>query len=333
MLLKLRNTVFVSILLLLLLSCNKKEEYACFKTKGIHLLDCKGNDFIIRGVNVHHAWDSMKSLAALTDIAALKVNCIRIVWESKLSVESLERAVERCVELEMIPMVELHDATGDSTHTKLIDMAIYFSTDEMKRLMKKYEPYLLINIANEWGNHHTTGEYWRDGYFKCIDVLRSSGYKSTIVVDAPGWGQNINPILDYGNDIIERDELHNILFSIHMYGSWNDENKISTELLKVQEKGIPIIVGEFGYNYNNGDNNLKCQVNQKQILKTCNDLGIGYVAWSWTGNNKENRWLDLVDRDLVDRQDWKTLTYWGEEIFKSQYGIENTAEKASVFVK
>ncbi len=111
-----------------------------------------------------------------------------------------------------------------------------------------------------------------------------------------------------------------------MYYSWNDPKKIETELQKVKDEKIALIIGEFGYNYNKGENNLKCVVDHTMILRKCHELGIGYIPWSWTGNDELNTWLNLVEMD-----DWKTLTWWGKELFESEYGISKTAEKASVF--
>ncbi|MCU4177248.1 cellulase family glycosylhydrolase [Carboxylicivirga sp. N1Y90] len=321
----------VIILISSISSCQSKhgkQIYTGFKTEASQLLDANGNPFIMRGINVPNAWHPKQSYQALETIADQKVNCVRLVWESHLSADGLDSVLQKCIDLEMIPMVELHDATGDSTAAKLYQMAAYFTSDEMKSIIHKYEKYLIINIANEWGSNGLSAEYWRDAYKKCLVKLRQSGYRNTIVIDGPGWGQNIQPILLYGNDLIEFDPLHNLLFSVHMYGSWNDEEKIKNDLMEARNKSIPLIVGEFGYNYNKGDNNLNCSVNHKQILKTCADLNMGYLVWSWTGNNEENNWLDLVVFE-----DWKTLTYWGEEIFNSPVGISETAKKATIFNK
>lgn len=316
----------LSVFILVFFSCQSEQPIKGFKTEGTQLLDAKGNAFVMRGVNMPHAWHPQKSYQALNYAANHQVNCVRIVWESHLPAQGLDSILQKCISLKMIPMLELHDATGDATDTKLFKMLAYFTSVDMQAIIKKYEKYILINIANEWGNNELTPEYWRDAYKKCISQLRSSGYQSTIVIDAPGWGQNSEPILSYAQELIEFDSLHNLLFSIHMYGSWNNEAKIEKDLKEANHLSIPIIVGEFGYNYNKGDNNLNCKVNHQKILQVCTDLDIGYLAWSWTGNNEENKWLDLAENS-----DWKTLTRWGKEIIKSPLGIEETAKKASVF--
>ncbi|MBS2211949.1 cellulase family glycosylhydrolase [Carboxylicivirga mesophila] len=305
---------------------NKSIRSHGFTTAAGRLLDANGQPFIIRGVNVPHAWFEEPSYEALSTIAAHDVNCVRIVWETSLPPAKLERIIQRCGDLKMIPILELHDATGDTSAMKLLSLARYFTSADMMQMLKKYKRYVMVNIANEWGDHSVTGAVWSEAYRPCISFLREAGYTSTIVIDAPGWGQNIQPIIDYGQQLVELDPQHNLLFSIHMYGSWNDEQVIEQKLKEVSAAELPLIVGEFGYCFNNGDNNLGCMVNHRQIMQCCEDLGMGYLAWSWTGNNAENKWLDLVEYT-----DWETLTWWGKEVFDSPHGIRSTAQQASVF--
>jgi mannan endo-1,4-beta-mannosidase len=314
-----------SILITLILLLNMLQLYPQgFTVSGTKLLDANGKEFIIRGVNNPHSWYQSKAYKALDRIAGLNVNTIRIVWQTKGDSKELEKIITRCIKLEMIPMVELHDATGNNTTEKLVEMAEYYTRSDVKEVLLKFNRYILINIANEWGDYFVTTEHWKTSYKQTLDTLRKAGYKTTIVIDAPNWGQNLNPVLECGNELQEYDPQHNILFSIHMYYFWNDPKKIVSELQAAHDLSIPLIVGEFGYNYNNGDNNLKCQVDHKVVLHECNDLGYGYMPWSWAGNDEINAWLDLTS-------DWKNLTWWGKEVFEGENGIIKTGKKASIF--
>jgi mannan endo-1,4-beta-mannosidase len=297
-----------------------------FTVSGTKLIDANGNPFIIRGVNCPNIWLPRHSYKSLEYIANLNSNTVRIVWEMKGKPKQLEKVINRVIELEMIPIIELHDATGNPTVEKLLEVTNYFIRDDVKEVLLKYEKYLLVNIANEWGDHTVNDEYWRDSYFSAIDILRNAGYKTTLVIDAPGWGQKIDPFFVYGKEVLNHDTLENILFSIHMYGSWNDPEKIRNDLQKAYDLGLPLIVGEFGYNYNNGKNNLGCKVDHSTIMVKCNELGYGFLAWSWSGNNKENSWLDLANS-----KNWNDLNWWGKEIFESKEGISKNAKKSSLF--
>ena len=183
-------------------------------------------------------------------------------------------------------------------------------------------------IANEWGDQEVNSAVWEKAYERAIDTLRNAGIRSTLVIDAPGWGQDIAPILEKGQQVLDHDPLKNILFSIHMYGNWNNSADIQNKLTEAYNNALPLIVGEFGYNYRNGNNNLHCKVDHAAILNTCEDLGYGYMPWSWSGNNEINAWLDMTESG-----DWKTLTWWGEEVVEGKNGIRRTAKRASVFKK
>lgn len=318
------KTILLTILMTILGVEGHAQEY--FHVQKTQLIDAAGQPFIIAGVNNPHAWLGEKAYQALDDIAATGANTLRIVWHTRGQAAELERVIERCIALKMIPMVELHDVTGNSSGERLLDMARYYAREDVKTVLMRYERFLLINIANEWGAHRVTTKHWQKCYEKAIALLREAGFKTTLVVDAPGWGQNILPILKGGQQLIDCDPLHNILFSVHMYGSWNDSQKIINKLTEAKNKQLPLIVGEFGYNYNDGKNNLGCKADHRTILKTCHQLDYGFMPWSWTGNNQENAWLDMVDH-----RDWKTPTAWGTDVIEGAYGIRQTAIPAKVF--
>lgn len=319
-----KSGVILTFLMAFLLS--KAHAQGGFTTQGTQLIDATGQPFVIKGINNPHAWFGESAFQALADIAATRANTVRIVWNTRGRADQLERIIEQCISLKMIPMVELHDVTGSSSGERLLDMARYYTRDDVKAVLMRHQRYLLINIANEWGDHEVTTRQWTQSYRPVIAAMREAGFKTTLVIDAPGWGQNIHPILEGGRELIEDDPLHNILFSVHMYGSWNNAQDIIDKLTAAKERQLPLIVGEFGYNYNDGQNNLTCKADHCVIMKTCQGLGYGFMPWSWTGNNRENAWLDMVDSS-----DWRTPTWWGREIIDGEYGIRQTARIASVF--
>src|SRR5690606_11816465 len=107
-----------------------------FFTLDGRLYDRYGNDFVIRGVNNAHAWFDTGgrnwALGALDNIAGYGFNAVRIVWEDRpeLSTELLHRILQRCVELELVPMIEMHGATGSREVDDLLAMAEYFTEDD-----------------------------------------------------------------------------------------------------------------------------------------------------------------------------------------------------------
>ncbi|WP_342415905.1 cellulase family glycosylhydrolase [Paenibacillus sp. FSL R10-2782] len=297
-----------------------------FYVNGTSLKDANGNTFVMRGVNNPHIWFDTQAYQALDTIAATKSNTVRIVWQTNGSAQRLEEIINRAKQLKLISVVELHDVTGSNDANRLNDMARYFAQPAVKKILADNQKYVLVNIANEWGDHNLTDAAWRDAYKTAITTLRNAGLPNTIVIDGSGWGQYASPIKAHGVELLQHDPNHNLLFSVHMYANYNDSSKIGSELQAMKDKGLAVIVGEFGYNYNNGNNNLGTTVNPYEVMKQSQAKGIGYLAWSWTGNNSENAWLDLVNSS-----DWKTPTAWGNIILNDANGIKNTSQTASVY--
>lgn len=111
-----------SILSLLIFAAASTLSFAqsgAFTTDKQNLVDANGKVFVIKGMNNPHAWFGERAYQALDDIRAVGSNTIRIVWGTKGKDADLERIIERCIELEMILMVELHDVTGNKSGERL----------------------------------------------------------------------------------------------------------------------------------------------------------------------------------------------------------------------
>jgi len=302
-----------------------------FFTSGGRLYDKYGNDFIIRGNNNPHIWfGNDTAINAIEPIANCGTNLLRIVWETKGdtakmlgTAEELNRIIKLVVEKKMIAMPELHDFTGHDSVSDMQIAADYWTSDSIRPIMNEYEQVLMINIANEWTSWGKDS-VWLEGYKLAISKIRAAGMRHCLVIDGGGWGQDINPIKKYAKELLNIDPLHNLLFDIHMYMAWNDEQKIQNELQYMVDNQIPIIVGEFGYDYNEGKNNLECRVNDTMVINTCNKLGLGYMPWSWSGNNEANAWLDIV-------KNWGDFTFWGNRVINGEGGIKQTSKQCSVF--
>jgi mannan endo-1,4-beta-mannosidase len=301
-----------------------------FVTNG-RLYDARGNEFIIRGVNNPHAWSDdygrYYAYQALSQIATTGCNCVRIVWQTdRLSVKDLGNVIKKTVDLQMIPLVELHDVTGESSSYDLLRMADFWIRSDVRELIRRYEDYILINIANEWGDHSVGEDAWLSAYKDAVTKIRTAGINALLVVDAPGWGQSSWVLLNKGLSLLASDPQKNILFDLHMYGAFNNASDIGSVIKAARDKNLPLLIGEFGYNYNNGNNNLGCRIDADEVMKQCNMYQTGYCAWSWSGNNDQNKWLDMSS-------DWSagSLTSWGKKVIDGRYGIRNTAQRASVF--
>ena len=126
-----------------------------FTAKNGKLYDANGKEFLIRGVNSAHLWfdnyDRNYAYQSLLPISRTSANTVRIVWAINLvgmQAGQLEKIIKRIIELKMIPMVELNDASGSGDVISLLNCANWFKDNI--NLFFIYQKYVLINIANEW---------------------------------------------------------------------------------------------------------------------------------------------------------------------------------------
>lgn len=302
----------------------KGEVKGGFAVNGTKLLDANGNEFVFRGVNHAHTWFKDQMDTALEAIAKTGSNSVRIVlsdgyqWQ-KDDAESVRKIVDKCKELKMIAILEVHDGTGNNSTDALESACNYWI--EIKDVLMGNEAYVILNIANEW-----TGDWnsrlWRDGYVSVIPKLRDAGIKNTILVDAGGWGQYGQSISDYGVEVFNSDVLKNTMFAVHMYGTaGKNESTIKKNLEGATKQNLCICVGEFGYNHSDGD------VDEAYILQYCQENSIGYLAWSWKGNGGGVEYLDMAHE-----WDGSWLSAdWGEVVVNGKNGIWETSKICSVF--
>ena len=306
-----------------------------FYVQGNQLRDANGNNFVMKGINIPTAWfvsDVNNNIANIKN--STNANTFRIVINTSTADNAWMTSVERCIENDVIPMVELHDVTGSNSPADLQNMANWWASKAWFLTRSDISRYILINIANEWGdwymsspNHSPSQTVWRDAYINAIQTIRNAGINTTLVVDAPGYGQDNqgSTLLNYASAVQAGDPSHNILFSIHMYCEWSmgGNSSVASTLPAIKNAGIPIMIGEFGYQHS--ESGGTCDINESQIINTAQSNGIGWLAWSWKGNGGGVSYLDLSN-------DWAgtNLTGWGNTVVWGSNGTQ-TAQTASVF--
>lgn len=294
-----------------------------FSVSGTSLIDANGNEFVMRGINHPHAWFTAQDDTALEAIAAAGANTVRIVCGSgqqynRDTMDSLNMITDKCRELQMIAVLEVHDITGKDD-ADLLEAASDYWIDVKDALIGK-ESYVILNIANEWVGRWD-GQTWCDGYTSVIPKLRNAGIRNTIMVDAAGWGQYGQSVSEFGEKVLGSDPDGNTMFSIHMYGTaGKNKSTIAGNLKRATDKGLCVIVGEFGWNHTDGD------VDEDYIMQYCADNGIGWLAWSWKGNGGGVEYLDLADE-----WDGSALSDWGNNVINGTNGLKNTSVRCTIY--
>ncbi|MEK4979191.1 glycoside hydrolase family 5 protein [Bacillus sp. FSL K6-6540] len=293
-----------------------------FYVNGTKLYDSTGKAFVMRGVNHPHTWYKNDLNAAVPAIAQTGANTVRVVLSNgsqwiKDDLNAVNSIISLVSQHQMIAVLEVHDATGKDEYASLEAAVDYWIS--IKGALIGKEDRVIVNIANEWyGNWNSSG--WADGYKQAIPKLRNAGIKNTLIVDAAGWGQYPQSIVDEGAAVFASDQLKNTVFSIHMYEyAGKDAATVKTKMDDVLNKGLPLIIGEFGGYHQGAD------VDEIAIMKYGQQKEVGWLAWSWYGNSPELNDLDLAVGPSGN------LTGWGNTVVHGTDGIQQTSKKAGIY--
>jgi mannan endo-1,4-beta-mannosidase len=326
---------------------NGKQGFHTYQGK---LYDANKSVFTIRGVNnAHGDYDGSGggtggkrwlAFNALRHIALHKSNTVRILWRTNndLSSVDLDKVIAEAIAQKLVPIIEMHDATGSDKPADLHAMARFIANNVW--LLVKYRKYIIVNIANEWSPWGYAIASWRDAYKTAIQIIRDAGYSGTLVVDASAYAQNPNSIKSHGGELVTADTYRNLVFSLHMYAEWSRQQpnyNIVTELQAIKNLNLPLLVGEFADKHP-AHINGKCvnaDIDAKIIMSECQKHGFGYLAWSWAGNGVDASCGDIKYLDMVNLLKWDASSgfgTWGNLVLNEPgSGIKASAVKASVF--
>ncbi|MBQ1063799.1 MULTISPECIES: cellulase family glycosylhydrolase [Micromonospora] len=296
-----------------------------FSVSNGRLYDANGVEFVMRGVNHAHTWYPQQT-SSFANIKALGANTVRVVLSSgdrwtKNSAADVANVISLCKSNRMICVLEVHDTTGygeDGAATTLAKATDYWLS--IADVLKGQERYVIVNIGNEpFGNQGYSA--WTTDTSNAIKRLRAAGLTHTIMVDAPNWGQDWSfTMRDNAGTVFAADPQRNTVFSIHMYGVFDTAAEISDYLGRFRTAGLPIVVGEFGFNHSDGN------PDEDAIMAYAQANGIGYLGWSWSGNGGGVEYLDMTTSFNPAQ-----LTSWGQRIFNGANGIAATSREASVY--
>lgn len=301
------------------------------RVEGRYLMDPCGEKVVLRGVNEMFIWSSDKDGSkTFPEIAKTGANVVRIVWmddkdSPAASAANLDKIITNCIAHKMIPMPELHGATGE--WDKLSKMVDYWVRPDVVKVLKKHQQYLLLNIANEAGGWEVSDKQFKKDYATAIKRIRQTGIKSPLVIDAAGWGQSIDILQANASYLQKVDVLHNILFSVHMWWAAHDNSteRIVNEIQESVKMELPLIVGEFA------PMGVGCKrgIDYKTIMAQCQQYDIGWLAWSWgLVDNGDCKLMDMTSDEKKGL--YEGLEDWGLEVAVSDpNSIQNTSVRTS----
>ncbi|WP_115562093.1 glycoside hydrolase family 5 protein [Xanthomonas arboricola] len=301
--------------------------HAGLSVSGTQLRETNGNTLVLRGINLPHAWFADRTDAALAQIAATGANSVRVVLSSghrwnRTPEAEVARIIARCKALGLIAVLEVHDTTGygeDGAAGTLADAANYWTS--VRGALVGQENYVILNIGNEpFGNRLSASE-WVNGHARAIATLRNAGLTHALMVDAPNWGQDWQFYMrDNAAALLALDSRRNLVFSVHMYEVFANDATVDSYLRAFRSNGLALVVGEFGADHRGA------QVDEAAIMRRAREYNVGYMGWSWSGNDSSTQSLDIVLG-----WDPTRLSSWGRTLIQGPDGIRATSRRASVF--
>ena len=153
-------------------------------------------------------------------------NTVRIVWAITTNLQPggpststlrLDSLIGNAKANHLIPMIELHDATGD--WTRLSELVNYWTQPAVVSIIKKHQAYLLVNIGNEVGDDTVSQADFVAGVSDAVQRMRAAGIHTPLVIDAPDWGKDLGMLNNTAATLLGADPEGNLMFSVHLYWS------------------------------------------------------------------------------------------------------------------
>lgn len=318
--------------------------------EGSQLKDSCGNPIVLVGVNKMSIFRLTEEPDAtyFKEIAKTGANCVRIAWGiRKNEVDyttpvELDSIISKCRQQNLIPIVGLWDYTDDEDggFSKLNEYINFWKNPQTVNVLKKYQKYLIINIANEASVDgfdtdtflEKTTPLYIQKYSEAIQQIRNStGLDVPIMIDGLSRGKSLkcfsykrnNDNKTVAQELLNADTAKNLIFSAHVY--WNktstDNNStfISDTFNEAVSNKFCFVLGEISkygaYTGKDSDGNPNpiCvpegEVDYLQFLNLCHTHKVGYLTWEWgPGNDAKDATCKLMnmtsDSKFTGLQDW-----------------------------
>jgi len=309
-----------------------------FSVNGRDILTPQGNRVLLRGVNKMSVFDEedLNGSTYFPEIAKSGSNTVRIVWainsdRGPTNESQLETLITNARNAGLLPMVELHDATGDLS--QLPAMVDYWTRRSVVNIINSHSDHVLLNIANECGDDTVGPNEFIAAYTNAVQRIRQAGIRTPLVIDAPDFGKNLGVLNDSAAALLAADPDHNLIFSVHLYWGISDGagvQFITQNLQGAASLGYPLIVGEFSkYGAFNPNGSICAEggrTDYATILKVTNELQLGWYAWEW-GPGNEFGDVGCAVMDMTTNGKFANLkSGWATEVATSSpYSIKNTS--------
>lgn len=251
---------------------------------GANLLDMNGQIFQMKGVSTHGlSWFPQfvneETFRQLRD--EWNVNVIRLAMytseyngyctgdeNNRNNLKNLiDNGVRYCTNLGMYVIIDWHILSDFNPNIYKNEAIAFF--DEMSR---KYAGQ--SNVIFEICNEPNGGTSWSEIKSYAVDVINTirNNSDAMVIVGTPTWSQDVDVAADSPIDG------YNIMYALHFYADTHRDN-IRSKLTTAVNKGLPVIVSEFGICDASGNGMVNISEADKWI-NILNNFNISYIIWN-----------------------------------------------------
>jgi len=231
-------------------------------------------------------------------IASTGANTIRLPFHYKLFTDEdymgltssqdgfarIDSVVSWCRDANLYLILDMHDAPGGQTGDNIDDSYGYPWLLESEKSQQQFcdiwrtiadyyknEPvilgYELINehIATYFDNQDELNAKLEPLHKRCVAAIREVDPNHVILIGAPQWNSNFEPLKDTDYD-------PQLMFTCHRYGGDPTPAAIQSYIDFRDKSNRPMYMGEIGHNTDEW---------QAEFVKTMKDNNIGYTFWPY----------------------------------------------------
>lgn len=314
---------------------------AGFSVRDGKLLDAYGKPFIFRGVTIDHTLAPEKTLQAIRDVAATGANSaqieIPIGYDTfpRTVVAQLREIIAECKANKLVCVLEPNDAAGYPDYSPIhgAELASLWTWQDLLPVLEGNQGYIILGF----GNQHFSGGPLEDYKYRMpiyVEALLNNlpaGF--VVMIDGDNWAEDTSKLMfEFAKNLKTQssDLSKRIIYSVDMFYSYLDPNKVHDYIASFNELGAPLVVGGFApvpYYHPYRPTPLQTDAPQlpaASVMQYAEQYGAGYFGWSWSGNKN-------AGLDVVTDYDANALTNWGKLLFNGANGIKATAKRASIY--
>lgn len=293
---------------------------------GRQIRDARNVAFLARGAELIIGGDRGPAAGAangITDVIA-STGC-NAFWPNKffgLTDQQVLNIHTRSAAVGMVPYVTPPEAIG-------LD---WFSRPLVKSTLGAM-PNIVIDVLleQEGGNNAASIANWLAAAKFAITKVRGFGYtKQLLQVHSIQQGRNLRQLLVHGQELLDFDPSHNLLFGCQMYWpsppawQWADEQGFGTGLAGVRQAFVEIAAAPFAIQLGFAPSDEADRPSPyANMLALAAEFSVPWLWWDWTGVGGDDKHSLTTEGTLA------TKTTAGSVVIDTHAGGFKTAKRAS----